>query len=126
MLAHLLINIDPICDKTSFGRGREGPCPEQPTAWWLGQSTLSVISEGSKGDRGTPPPPHLLLKQLLPVLCLEGKVAFSKKLAVPLGINWSTQLCTCNSVSQGHVQLTEGINQGSFSSCNVESCQLGP
>lgn len=103
MLALLFINIDSICDKTSFGRGRKGPCPQQPTAWLLGQSALSVTGEGSKWDRGTSPPPHLLLKQLLPVLHLQGKLAFSQQLVTPFGINRSTQLSTYTKVSHGEM-----------------------
>jgi len=99
MLAHLSIDADSVCDKTSFERGSKQPCPEQPTAWWLGQPTLSVTEEGSKGDRRTSPPPHLLLKQLLPVLHLKGKLAVSQQLVTPSGINRSTQPSTCNKAS---------------------------
>lgn len=48
-LVHLLININSDCDKTSFGGGRKGPCPEKLTVWRLGQTTPPVIGEERTG-----------------------------------------------------------------------------
>lgn len=86
---HLLINADTGCDRTSSGGGREGPWPDELRAWRLGQTIPSVMAEGRTGIHAQRP--HILLERLPSVLCLKGKPAFTKQLAIPFGIYWSTQ-----------------------------------